>query len=287
MGKHAIVVVGPAGSGKSTFCKTLYEHYGVKRRSTHICNLDPAAEELLYEPSIDVRQLISLEDAVSSKGLGPNGGLVFCMEYLMANMHWLHDELQDYSDDFLIIDMPGQVELLSHIPVVPAFVQALRQEGYFVAATFLFDAVTATSDGGKFVSGCVLALTTMMSLDCPMLNLLSKCDLLPAEVKAEGGSLDHFAACDFEFIDCSMLPPRWKALTRQLCTIVDDFSMVRFVPYDMSNEDVVNGICTLLDDLLQVADDADVHDVDVDTDEVHTEHDATDEGAGDARADQS
>ena len=52
------------------------------RRSIHVINLDPAAEHFDYEPSLDIRDLIQLSDAMEDEDLmfGPNGGLVFCME---------------------------------------------------------------------------------------------------------------------------------------------------------------------------------------------------------------
>lgn len=45
-------------------------------------NLDPAAdsESFEYEPSIDIRDLISLEDVMGELGYGPNGGLLYCFE---------------------------------------------------------------------------------------------------------------------------------------------------------------------------------------------------------------
>ena len=30
---------------------------------------------------------------------GPNGALVYCMEYLLENIDWLSDELGEYNDD--------------------------------------------------------------------------------------------------------------------------------------------------------------------------------------------
>lgn len=43
--------------------------------------------------------------------LGPNGGLVYCMEYLLDNMDWLKDELDKFDDDeYIIFDCPGQVQ---------------------------------------------------------------------------------------------------------------------------------------------------------------------------------
>ena len=40
---------------------------------------------------------------------GPNGGLVFCMEYLVENLSWLEDQIGDYGDDYILFDCPGQV----------------------------------------------------------------------------------------------------------------------------------------------------------------------------------
>lgn len=40
--------------------------------------------------------------------LGPNGGLVFCVEYLSQNMEWLEDELSQFDEDgYFIFDSPG------------------------------------------------------------------------------------------------------------------------------------------------------------------------------------
>jgi hypothetical protein len=84
MGKVAQVVMGPAGSGKTTYCATMHQHCATTQRVVHIVNLDPvrtgagtrkaahteprtsaqAAENLSYEPSIDIRDLISLADVM-------------------------------------------------------------------------------------------------------------------------------------------------------------------------------------------------------------------------------
>lgn len=78
--RYAILVTGPAGSGKSTFCSSLLSHLHASRRAGHLMNLDPAAESFQYEPSVDIKDLISLEDVMSELGYGPNGGLVYCFE---------------------------------------------------------------------------------------------------------------------------------------------------------------------------------------------------------------
>ena len=56
-----------------------------------IINLDPAAEVFNYMPVADIRDLIHVDDAMEDEEMnyGPNGGLIFCMEFLMQNLSWL------------------------------------------------------------------------------------------------------------------------------------------------------------------------------------------------------
>jgi hypothetical protein len=54
----------------------------------------------------DVRELVSLEDVLEETDYGPNGGLVYCFEYLNENLEWLHEQLGDEDDEYYIIDCP-------------------------------------------------------------------------------------------------------------------------------------------------------------------------------------
>lgn len=49
------MVMGPAGTGKSTYCKVMQEHCQNSRRSVHVVNLDPAAEAFEYDVAFDIR----------------------------------------------------------------------------------------------------------------------------------------------------------------------------------------------------------------------------------------
>ncbi len=44
--------------------------------------------------------------------LGPNGGLVFCMESLLVNFEWLEEKLTQLDTHYIIFDCPGQVLLV-------------------------------------------------------------------------------------------------------------------------------------------------------------------------------
>lgn len=39
---------------------------------------------------------------------GPNGGLVFCMEYFANNFDWLEESLGHVEDDYILFDCPGK-----------------------------------------------------------------------------------------------------------------------------------------------------------------------------------
>ncbi|KAK9285504.1 hypothetical protein L1049_024698 [Liquidambar formosana] len=111
---YAQLVIGSAGSGKSTYCSSLYQHCETIGWRIHIVNLDPAAESFDYPVAMDIRELISLEDVMEEVKLGPNGGLIYCMEHLEESFDdWLSEELDNYlDDDYLVFDCPGSHKLL-------------------------------------------------------------------------------------------------------------------------------------------------------------------------------
>jgi len=127
---------------------------------------------------LDVRDLINLDDVMSELELGPNGGLVYCMEYLLDNMDWLEDAIADFDEDYLLIDCPGQVELYTHLPVMRVICEQLQKLGYRVCAVSCIDA-TFLIDSSRFIAASMHCLSTMIQMQLPHINLLTKCDLIP------------------------------------------------------------------------------------------------------------
>ena len=60
-----------------------------------VVNLDPGNDALPYPAAADVKDLISMEDVMDSFQLGPNGGLIYCVEYLEKNIKWLTTKIKD------------------------------------------------------------------------------------------------------------------------------------------------------------------------------------------------
>ena len=96
MPRYCQMVMGPAGCGKSTYCATLQRHLEASHRRVHIINLDPAAEHFDYPVTWDVRDVISVDDVAETLQYGPNGGLIYCMEFLLSNLEVLEEALGSY-----------------------------------------------------------------------------------------------------------------------------------------------------------------------------------------------
>ena len=270
MGRYAILVVGPAGSGKTTFCACLQEHaltVASPKRTVHVVNLDPAVLNVPYNASYDVRDLLTVEDTQRSEGLGPNGALVALMEGLLEEEDWLqHNFSGQYDDDFLIFDLPGQIELLSQIPIVPQLAHRLSRLGsYHVVVCFLLDAQSVVIDRNKYVSGCLCALSAMVALDTPFLTFLSKTDLLQGQEK---DNLERFLNCDF--IDSSVnfaldsdgraqsKMVKSESLRNALCSLIEDFNLVNFIPWSVHDEEGIMNTFSTLDYVLQYGEDEDL-----------------------------
>ena len=248
--RYAQVVLGPAGSGKSTYCKLIQSCAELQGRTVRVVNLDPAAESFHYRCDVDIRDCISLDDVMSEMDLGPNGGLVFALEYLVENISWLEEELDMMGeDDYLLFDCPGQIELYTHLPVMATLTKALKTTGFSLCAMYCVDC-TFLSDASKFISASLMALATMQSLGLSHINVLTKCDLVankqhlsdvmemtPEELKGELNSAFRTA--------------RFQALNEALSGVLESFNLVQFFPIDPTDDDTIQSVLYQADMALQ------------------------------------
>lgn len=59
--------------------------------------------------SIDIAKLITVDDVMENLDLGPNGALVYSMEFLEKNLDWLFTEIVKFPEHYFLFDFPGQV----------------------------------------------------------------------------------------------------------------------------------------------------------------------------------
>lgn len=267
---------------QTTFCSGLIDHLRLNKRSCFYVNLDPAAESFAYEPDLDIKDLISLQDVMEDLSLGPNGGLIHCFEFLLENLDFLTEAIEPVTEEYLIIiDMPGQIELYTHVPVVPALVQHLTRAGSLnlnLCAAYLLES-TFVVDRAKFFAGTLSAMSAMLMLEVPHVNILSKMDLVKGNVPRK--ELKRFLTPDSSLLDddpinaTEILPPSLNAsqitatkssssdsadlisgtsfrkLNNAVAQLVEEYGMVSFLQLDVQDEDSLTAILSYIDDAIQ------------------------------------
>ncbi|CAF2128752.1 unnamed protein product [Brassica napus] len=255
--RYAQLVIGPAGSGKSTYCSSLNQHCETIRRTMHIVNLDPAAEVFNYPVAMDIRELVSVDVVMEELKCGPNAALIRCMEYLEDSLYnWLDEELENFTDDdYLVFDCPGQIEIFTHVPVLKNFVEHLKKNDFNVCAVYLLDSQFVT-DVTKFISGCMVSLSAMIQLELPHVNILSKMDLLQDKSNIEE-YLDAEPRTMLAGLDQRMAP-QFAKLNKAFIELVEQYSMVRFTPLDLTKERSIQYVLSEIDKCIQFGEDAEV-----------------------------
>jgi len=194
-----------------------------------------------------------VDDVMEELGFGPNGGMIYCLEFLMENLDWFDDEVGDYYDDYLIIDCPGQIELYTHIPVLPALTKHLSDMGFNLCATYLLEAPFVL-DPHKYFSGVLSAMSAMIMLECPHINIMTKMDLIKDQMPKR--KLKRYFEPDPLLLAEEMkdeIDTRFSHLTERIVGLIEEFSMVSFLPLDMSQEDSIENILSFIDNATQWA----------------------------------
>lgn len=262
------------------------------KRLIKVVNLDPAAETFEYQPFIDIRDLIQLDDAMEDEELhyGPNGGLVFCIEYLLENSDWLRNQLcgvgddedeegaadgvEEPDDDYILFDMPGQIELYTHLKAGQQLAKLLESWNFRLCSVFLVDSQFMI-DGAKFLSGTMAALSVMVNMELPHVNILSKMDLLS---KTSKGQLDKYLEPDpqallGEVTNESSWGRKYRKLSETIGLLIEDFSLVRFTPLNINDEENIADLLLMIDNVIQYGEDADVKTTDFDPPEEENDDD--------------
>ncbi|XP_033375499.1 GPN-loop GTPase 2 isoform X4 [Parus major] len=244
------VVIGPPGSGKTTYCHAMRDFLSRIGRSVAVVNLDPANEALPWPCALDIAELVTLPDVMGSLGLGPNGGLIYCMEYLEANADWLRDRLQGLRGHYILFDCPGQVELYTHHEALKNVFAQLAKWNFRLAAVHLVDSHYCT-DPGKFISVLCTSLSTMLHVELPHVNVLSKMDLIEQYGKL-AFNLDYYT----EVLDLSYLLDHlasdpffrnFRRLNEKLVEVIEDYSLVSFVPLNVQDKQSMRQVMQAVD----------------------------------------
>jgi GTPase SAR1 family protein len=168
-------LVGMAGSGKSSLTASYSEWLKNSDQDVLVANFDPGATAIPYNPDIDARKYVDVENLMLDYKLGPNGALIMASDLLADHLEEIREEVEDANPDILLVDTPGQIELF-----------AFREGGRFMAneltgekraLIYLMDAPFVRFPL-NFVSSIYLAAAISSRIMQPQIYVLSKTDLV-------------------------------------------------------------------------------------------------------------
>nr|VZH93639.1 unnamed protein product [Spirometra erinaceieuropaei] len=110
-----IVVLGMAGSGKTTFVKMLVQHLSSTGPAPYAINLDPAVYHIPYHANIDIRDTVKFKEVMKQYGFGPNGAILTSLNFFTAHFDKVINLIGKNSSKVrhVVIDTPGQIEVFT------------------------------------------------------------------------------------------------------------------------------------------------------------------------------
>lgn len=173
---------GTAGSGKSSLVHAYQEWLDNIGLESIIVNLDPGADYLPYNADVDIRDWVNLSEVMEDYSLGPNGAQIAAADLMAVNIKEWGPTVKEMGARFALVDTPGQMELFAFRQSSTAIIDELGRDSGFLL--FLSDPMLAKSPNG-FVSDMMLCAITQFRFSIPILNILSKSDILSEEVLTE------------------------------------------------------------------------------------------------------
>ncbi|KAL7674290.1 hypothetical protein ACOME3_000568 [Neoechinorhynchus agilis] len=240
---HCHLVVGPPGSGKTTYCFAMLEILNTLGRRAIIVNLDPGTESTTLEYHIDIREFRRVEQVMKEKDIGPNCAMLHCMKDVADQSDWLRKSLEKFNGYYAIFDCPGQAELYVSCESMCKIITHLSNWNYRICCLNLIDSVYI-NEPMQFISATLMSLSTMLHLrvfkikqmELPHLNVLTKLDMLSI-IKTETSQM-YSAEFYLETLDQKRMIDENKPIGRILkpiCDVLDAYSLVTYTVVDVKN----------------------------------------------------
>ena len=173
-------VTGTAGSGKSLLTSALKNWYVNRGEDAIAVNLDPGVVDLPYDPDVDIRDRIQLQDVMHDYGLGPNGALILAADMAATKLGEIQDDIDSFRAENVIIDTPGQTELFAFRESGEFIVSELKADSKLLL--FLVDPLLASTPP-NFLSLALLSASVGLRLKIPKITVLTKRDIARDGVK--------------------------------------------------------------------------------------------------------
>ncbi|XP_017006620.2 GPN-loop GTPase 1 [Drosophila takahashii] len=172
-----IIVLGMAGSGKTTFTRSLIQH-AQEKFNPYVVNLDPACKEVPYATHVDIRDTVNYREVMKQYQLGPNGGIVTALNMFttkMAQFAELVRRAGERGHKWCVIDTPGQIEVFTWSASGNIITEGLATM-FPTIVVYVMDVVRSACPT-TFMSNMLYACSILYKTRLPFLVALNKIDL--------------------------------------------------------------------------------------------------------------
>ena len=171
-----VIVLGMAGSGKTTFVQRLTSHLYSRGSPPYVINLDPACREVPYPANIDIRDTVNYKEVMKQYQLGPNGGIVTSLNLFATKFDQVLKLVSSKNNEFVIIDTPGQIEVFTWSASGNIITEALAAQMPTIVV-YVMDSVRSTSPV-TFMSNMLYACSILYKYKLPFILAMNKIDVV-------------------------------------------------------------------------------------------------------------
>ncbi|KAK7047588.1 hypothetical protein VNI00_006356 [Paramarasmius palmivorus] len=177
----AIITIGMAGAGKSTFVQRINSYLHSQDKPPYILNLDPAVTHVPFEANIDIRDTVNYQEVMKQYNLGPNGGILTALNLFTTKFDQVLGLVDKRAEtvDYVILDTPGQIEIFTWSASGAIITDAIASSLPTVVA-YIIDTPRTTAPA-TFMSNMLYACSILYKTKLPFILVFNKTDVQPHE----------------------------------------------------------------------------------------------------------